>query len=168
MTKKLIVLTLTGIMAFSIVACSTETSSNKKETEKLKTDDVSITNDSKKEKIPEGEFSEIGTGTLYVVTAAGSTEDGIIPIVYADQDESPIIQIGIDAWEFNGSNLSYIYVDGLLNSKEQIANTQISLTLEGKSLDPGVHKVEVLQYDTDKSDGKVITYKTASYEVKEE
>ena len=51
-------------------------------------------------------------------------------------------------------------------SKEQLAETQTGIDLEGDALKVGTHKVEVVQYDNDDPSGTVITYKTASYEVK--
>jgi hypothetical protein len=62
---------------------------------------------------------------------------------------------------------TYIYVDGMLNTKEQLGEmTQTSLTLEKDALKEGTHKVEVVQYENDDLKGKAITYKTASYEIK--
>lgn len=76
-------------------------------------------------------------------------------------------QIGLDAESFDGSKLSYIYVDGMLNSKEQLGDmSQTTLTLEGDALKEGNHDVEVVQFDNDETTGNHIPYKKASYEVK--
>ena len=63
--------------------------------------------------------------------------------------------------------MSHIYIDGMLSTKEQLGDSQGSLDLSGDSLSTGTHKVEVVQYDGDNTDGTVTMYKAASYDVKE-
>jgi len=136
-----------------------------------KTDVTSNEDTSKKETvmkkdIPEGLNEEVGDGTILLSTAGGTSEDGNIPAVFAEKDLM-LEQIGLDAENFDGSKLSYIYIDGMLNTKEQLGEmTQTTLTLEADALKEGTHKVEVVQYDNDESTGNAITYKTASYEIK--
>ena len=77
-----------------------------------------------------------------------------------------LIQIGVATEGFDGSKLSYIYVDGSLNSKEQLGDGQTSIDLTDDLLSVGTHKVEVLQYNNDDASSDVVTYKSASYEVK--
>jgi hypothetical protein len=116
--------------------------------------------------LPEGNYQEMGEGTVYIATAGGTSEDGNIPVLYASEDS--LIQIGLNAEDFNGGALSYIYVDGYLLTKEQLANTQTSLELTGSNLAAGVHKVEIVQYENDDPTGAMITYRLAEYEVKPE
>ena len=59
-----------------------------------------------------------------------------------------------------------IYVDGMENDKNQFEETQATIGLKEADLKPGKHKVEVVQYDNDKPDGNVVTYKVAYYEAK--
>lgn len=55
----------------------------------------------------------------------------------------------------------------MLNTKEQLGEmTQTTITLQDNSLKEGKHKVEVVQYDNDEQTGNPITYKAATYEVK--
>ena len=117
------------------------------------------------ETIPEGDYSDIGSGTMYVSTPAGTSEDGNVPVLYVD-DDTFYESIGLDAWDFDGSKLSYIYINGILKDTEQLADTQTYIELEGNDLKPGIYKVEVLQFDGDTSTGTVVTYKTASFEIK--
>ena len=98
------------------------------------------------------------------VTAGGTSENGNIPVIFV-ADES-LIQIELDTSEFDGSKLSYIYIDGTLNNKCQLGDSQLPLDLSGDSLSVGTHTVEVLQYDNDSPDGNLVTYKSASYEIK--
>ena len=118
------------------------------------------------ELIPEGIYEEIGAGTLSLSTPGGTSDNGNIPVLYVSEDEL-FTQVGLNAFEFDGSRLSYIYLDGELTSKEQLADTQMSIDLSSNSqLSEGIHNVEILQFDTDDTTGNVITYKTASFEIK--
>ena len=118
------------------------------------------------ELIPEGTYEEMGSGTMSLSTPGGTADNGNIPVLYVSEDEF-FTQVGLNAFEFDGSRLSYIYLDGELVSKEQLADTQMSIDLSNKKqLSEGIHKVEILQFDTDDTTGNVITYKTASFENK--
>lgn len=116
--------------------------------------------------LPEGDYTEIGEGVVNVLTPSGSSENDNVPVLYLEPN-TMLVQVGIEAWDFNGGALSYIYIDGMLIAKEQLANTQTSLSLEGTHLGSGVHQVEVVQFANDDPSGEMITYKTMSYEVKE-
>lgn len=111
-------------------------------------------------------YSDMGDGVFLVVTAGGSSENSNVPVVFAAANTS-LLQIGYETTGMNGGSLSYIYVDGMLLAKEQLSDSQGSLDLSGSNLAVGTHKVEVVQYENGSTDGTVITYKTASYEVKE-
>lgn len=115
--------------------------------------------------LPEADYTDTGAGTMYISTPSGTSEDGNIPVLFVS-DENMLIQIGLDTMEFDGAHLSYIYVDGMLNTKEQLGESQLSLDLSGDALSVGQHDVEVVQYDTDEPTGEIVTYKTAAYEVK--
>lgn len=112
-----------------------------------------------------GDYEDMGDGTMYIACASGTSEDGNVPVLFEAAD-TILDQIGLDSTGMDGSHLSYIYVDGKETAKEQLADSQISLDLQGDALKVGIHKVEVVQYDNDDPSGTVITYKTASFEVK--
>lgn len=112
-----------------------------------------------------GDYEDMGDGTMYIACASGTSEDGNVPVLFEAAD-TVLDQIGLDSTGMDGSHLSYIYIDGKETAKEQLAESQISLDLHGDALKAGTHKVEVVQYDNDEPSGTVITYKTASYEVK--
>lgn len=112
-----------------------------------------------------GDYEDMGDGTMYIACASGTSEDGNIPVLFEAAD-TVLDQIGLDSMGMDGSHLSYIYIDGKETAKEQLAESQISLDLQGDALKEGTHKVEVVQYDNDDPSGTVITYKTAAYEVK--
>lgn len=111
-------------------------------------------------------YSDMGDGVFLAVTAGGDSDNGNIPVVYSDSDTS-LLQIGYKTTGMNGGALSHIYIDGMLLTKEQLSDSQGSLDLSGDFLTVGTHKVEVVQYENDATNGTVTAYKTASYEIKE-
>ena len=115
--------------------------------------------------LPEDDYSDLGVGTMYISTPAGTSENGAVPVLFISEDDI-LLQIGLDTVDFDGGHLSHIYVDGMLSATEQLGESQISLDLSGDALAAGQHDVEVVQYDTDELDGQMITYKSAAYEVK--
>lgn len=163
--KKIIVsMIIFASIASTMVACgNNEESSNSSNNATIESsvDDTA-------EKIPDGEFSVSGEGQVYLSTAGGTTEDGTIPVIYCAPD-TIIKQIGINSSGYDGSMLTYIYIDGMLNAKEQLADTQSSIDLQGDSLSVGIHTVEVVQYTGDfPSADAVSTYQTMQYEIKSE
>lgn len=114
--------------------------------------------------LPEGDYAELGDGDVYISTPSGTSEEGNVPVIYADPNS--MMQIGLNAWDFNGGALSYVYVDGMLIAKEQLANTQTSIALEPAQLSEGIHTVEVVQYTNDEPGTEMIAYRSMQYEVK--
>ena len=152
MKKRILCLLVAVIMATALAACGNNAAESEPAT---------VERD-----LPEGDYAETGEGTMYISTAGGTSEDGNVPVIYED-GSTTMMSIGLNAFDFNGGALSYIYGDGMLRQKEQLAASQISLTLEKEQLTFGVHKVEVVQYEGDDPASSMITYRTASYEVKE-
>ena len=111
-------------------------------------------------------YSDTGDGTFLLVNASGNTENGNVIVVYVSADTA-LEQIGYQTSGMNGGALSYLYIDGMLSTKEQLGDSQGSLDLSRDSLSTGTHKVEVVQYEGDNADGTVTMYKAASYDVKE-
>lgn len=160
MSKKILGLVLVGVLALGMIGCSNSKEENKANENTTK-EEVS----SKKD-IPSGLDKEIGNGSVVLSTTGGTTENGNTPVVFVGQD-TLLEQIGLSAENFDGSKLSYVYIDGMLNTKEQLGEmTQTTITLQDNSLKEGKHKVEVVQYDNDEQTGKPVTYKVATYEVK--
>lgn len=116
--------------------------------------------------LPDGDYSEMGEGSVYIACAGGTSENGNIPVIYSEKDQV-LIQIGLNSTGFNGAALSFIYIDSMEVAKEQLADSQISLDLQDAQLETGIHKVEVVQYTDDDPAADMITYKTMAYEIKE-
>ena len=150
------------LLAFSMVAatgCSKQTESgNPTQSENPQTN-ADTKGEAKKVDLPYGE--DIGTGTMYIATPAGTSEDGNIPDLLVSN--AMMIQIGLNAWGFDGSLLSYVYFDGEFYSKEQLADTQTSITLQGDMLKPGEHTISVVQYANNEEGGEIVTYKEGKF-----
>jgi ABC-type Fe3+-hydroxamate transport system substrate-binding protein len=172
--KKMIAVILALMLAASAAGCSSFSSSaESKGNGELPVEEATESGESSLESAPSnvtdglasGDYTDTGKGTIVISTPSGTSENGNVPYFFCG-DGPALIQMGIRVRDFDGSKLSYIYVDGKKDGKEQYADTDGSVILTGDLLSVGTHKVEVVQYDTDKPDGKIVTYKTASYEVK--
>lgn len=116
--------------------------------------------------IPSGTFSDTGIGEITLYTSGGDSDNGNVPVIYTDSGDL-LIQLGLGSENFDGSKLSFIYIDGNLVDKEQLSNlSEVSVDLQDFMLNPGKHKVEVMQFDNDDTSTQPITYKTESYEIK--
>ena len=73
-----------------------------------------------------------------------------------------LMQLGFEAWEMDGTQPTYIYLNGEEIEKTQLGDTQSSISLTGKALKVGIHNVEFIQRDGD----NVTFYRLAQYEVK--
>lgn len=159
------------LLCFSVIICGLLLATGCDSTEKdtSKSEDQNASEKVLKKDIPEGEYSDMGNGELYISTPSGTSKNDNIPVFFVDEDtlagkayESGV-DVGISAWGFDGSKLSTIYVDGISQGTEQLADTQTSLFVSEKLTTVGIHKVEVLQFD---DSNNVITYKSAQYEIK--
>lgn len=158
--KKLLVLMLALVLAFVFAACGDKASTKESKSKETKTEEKKVEKDFK------GDYEDMGAGSIVVSTPSGTSEDGNVPTLFSEKDDQ-LIQIGLDVSDFDGSKLSYVYVDGMEKDKDQFGDAQSTIDLEKNDLKVGTHKVEVVQYDTDKPDGNVVTYKVAQYEIKE-
>ncbi|MHB9943574.1 hypothetical protein CF065_18660 [Clostridium sporogenes] len=159
--KKILSILIIGILSIGLVACGSTQTNN----EKNKENDKPKQEEAKKESIKMPD-KEMGKGKIGLSTPGGTSEGDKAPVLMVSKDDQ-IVQVGLNTEEFDGSKLSYIFVNGEEVAKEQLSETQTSIDLKGNALKAGKHKVEVVQFDNDKKDGKIITYKTASYECKE-
>lgn len=105
-------------------------------------------------------LEDTGAGTMYLSSAAGTTEDGNVPEIVADGMD--LMQIGINYFDGDGS-VCTVYVDGMENTRLNAGSVQMQLELTGSALEPGTHKVEVVAQDGD----TVTIYKSAEYKIAE-
>lgn len=153
-----------AIALLGVVGCSNK-AENEVVQEKVENEVVQEQSETTKKDIPNGLTEEVGEGNMFISTPGGTSENGNIPTIFVEED-TMLLQIALDSENFDGSKLSYIYVDGMLTSKEQLGEmSQVSVDLKEKELSQGEHSVEVVQYDNNEAGGNIITYKKASYNV---
>lgn len=163
--KKKIMISIFACSALLLSGCA-KTESQQTEAPNVQTEDVvEIETEAVKQKdLPDEDREDTGNGTAYISCSGGTSENGNIPVIFVSDEI--LIQIGLNTYDFDGSKLSYVYIDGMLATKEQLAESQISLDLSGDALSIGKHEVAIVQYNADEPSNDIITYKSASYEVK--
>lgn len=158
--KKILSLLVSGIICVSMVGCSSNTerekSDNNINAEQTKNNDLGL------------DIDEKGDCNFYIQTGDDITsENGAIPYIYIETEDM-LTQIGYVAEGFDGSKLSYIYIDGELVQKETLSkDCQGTINLEKNSVKYGKHKIEVIQYKDAESKNKedIEVYKVAQYVV---
>ena len=111
-------------------------------------------------------YSDMGSGIFYLVSDSGTTEHGDVIVIYAL--DYLYIPLGFEAWDFDGSLITHIYIDGVEIEKDQLHDTQGSIELSGEMLTTGRHLVEAVQFAENDIQGEVVTYKANYYEIKED
>lgn len=163
--KKILTIGMSLAMVFAFAACGSQSAAPAQPSADTSDAGKAATETVQKVDFDGSGYSEMGAGDFAIQTPSGSSEDGSVPFIFADSD-TYMDGFGYTGFDVDGSHLTYIYVDGMEQAKEQIADFQSSIDLTGDLLKEGVHKVEFVQYDTDDPSGNVIMYKTASYEIK--
>jgi len=109
----------------------------------------------------------VGEGKITVNTPAGNSENGNVPVLFADKN-TIMDQIGLDYANFQGDKQTFVYVDEIFDRTTQVGElTQSTFTLAEDTLKPGVHTVTAVQFENDDPKGKVLNFVEAKYEVKE-
>ena len=120
------------------------------------------TQEIKKADLPYG--SDVGTGIMYIATPSGTSENGNVPVLLESKDVA-LDAISLNTEEVDGSYWSFIYVDGVLDDKKQLADTSMIVYIKDAALAEGEHIVSIVQYATNEEGGEIITYKEAKYKV---
>ena len=168
--KRWIVCILSICMVFALAACGSK-SSEPVSTENSEATEVTETTETSADvqrDLPEGDYEEVGNGTLYVVGASGSTENGDEIVVYPSMDSIPYGYVGYELWDMDGSVLTYVYVDGVEVDKHQIgAGYQSSVDLtEEWQITEGEHIIEAVQYADNDTTGEMTFYRSGKYTVR--
>ncbi len=115
--------------------------------------------------IPNKLTSEMGKGKIIITTPTDNSEDKETPVIYID-DYKGLVQLGLESKDFDSSKSSYIYIDEKLNTIEELGKSNsINLTIYEEDLNEGIHKIEVVQYHNNKTNGTPITYKNCNYKI---
>lgn len=160
MKKKFIPLVI--LAALSLAACGSSDNSSSANSSSKTSESTTVSSAESKKDLPS---EDQGTGIMYLSGPGGTTENGETLTIFDDGD-TQVMQIGMDVSELDGNKLSYIYIDGILSSKEQLSTGKSTLDLTKKYLTLGKHTINLVQYDNNNNeDGSIITNKVANYEV---
>lgn len=160
---KIKLLAVLGICGAVLAACGAESTKNQEESSETTSEVVSESEEQASVNIPE---EETGTGYFNLVNASGSTEMGQ-PITVFYEPDTVGTEFDIETTEFDGSHLTYIYVDGVFVEKQQFSESQHQFDVPDNILEAeGTHIVSLVQYDNDQEDGNPITVKHQAFEVK--
>ena len=98
MLKKMGILLLSLIFVLSFTACGSGSDATENNGDTTAVEEPATDNDVERD-FPEGDYEEIGNGTMYVITPSGSSEDGSVPVLYVDvSDRDNILEsIELDA-----------------------------------------------------------------------
>lgn len=163
MKKNISIIITTALIALNLIGCGeTKQQSNTAKT-KIQNATKQVQNDVVK--IPKDLQADMGSGKFYISTKSGTSENGSVPILYMNKN-TQLKQLTINTNNFNNRNWSYIFVDGLLNTKQHLSNSKSTINLKNSNLKTGKHRVDIVQFNNDKTNNKVITHKTAQYEIK--
>ena len=150
MKKLLYLIPIIILTIILIIGCSDKTVERKVNEDKI---------------IPNTLTSEMGRGKIIITTHTNNSEDKETPVIYID-DYKGLVQLGLESKDFDSSKSSYIYIDGKLNTIEELGkSSSINLTICEEDLNEGMHKIEVVQFDNNKTSGTPITYKNCSYKI---
>lgn len=166
--KKFIIIGISLVLALGVIACgrNAQKTPDVNDTEVKQGTEIEEEPDFESEfKFPEGQ-TQVGKGTIYVSTPSGTSENNNVPKVMLDKDTA-ITQIGLNAENFDGSKISYVYINKKFVDKIQLGEmTQTTLDLQGEFLNSGTYTVSVVQFDNDDPNtGKVIQFVETKYEV---
>lgn len=170
--SKGLLITALSTSILGVAACGNQSDSDKAEGTKQTTQqNTSEKQVAVKSKYPFPSDTAAKGGAKIVLTSdSGSSENGNVPVVFSSNDDI-LIQLGLDAYDFDGGKQSFIYVDKIFSASDQFGEettTSVDLEQDKGHLKPGVHTVSIVQFDNDDpKKGSVTAYTEAKYEVKE-
>ncbi|MDH6364036.1 hypothetical protein M2139_001021 [Enterococcus sp. PF1-24] len=170
--KKLVKLSVLCTTAIMLAACgskdkaSTAATTSETTNSTVQTEEMSEASASE-ENAEAVTVEDLGEGSFFVSTEAGTSENGEIPVFYATEGLTDA-QIGYTAEGFDGALLVYIYLDGAIAEITQITElTAATFDLnEGNGgINVGMHTVQFMQFTDNAPTTEPVAVKTAHYEV---
>lgn len=161
------------LLSFSIAllgACETnEETSNGNKNDNTVTERVEV--EEKDSEVIESEYtfpsntSTVGDASIVISTPSGTSEEGNVPTLFVGDDDA-LIQIGIDLANFDGSKETFIYINEVFNTSEQVGElTQTSLNLTELNLEPGEYTVTAIQFVDNDPTKEPINLTEATYKI---
>ncbi|AND83289.1 hypothetical protein GTH52_11940 [Clostridium tyrobutyricum] len=162
MKKKFSIIITALLVTLNLVGCGTNQNATKVKNkvqnapQQAKNDVITI---------PKDLNADMGTGTFYISTASGTSKNGATPIVNKKSNDT-VERIQLNTTDFSAKNSSYIFVDGILNTKQQLSNSKSNIDIKDSALKQGKHRIDIVQFNNNKTTDKVLTHKSAYYEVR--
>ncbi|MHC6178304.1 hypothetical protein ACYUJ6_00250 [Clostridium sp. JNZ X4-2] len=147
------------LITINLVGCGTRQQTNNV---KNGTQNVEKKAENDLAQLPKNLKTDMGPGKFYVSPSSNTFKNGDIPIISIKKNTSSQ-KVEIVPSEFNNKYLSYIFIDGAFNSKKQLSSSKTNMELKGNDIKTGKHKIDVIQFNNDKSTDTVVTHKTAYY-----
>lgn len=161
MKKTFYVITASLLITINLIGCGTQQQSNN-----VKNKTQNIENKAKNDlaELPKNLKTDMGPGKFYISPSSNTFKDGNVPIINIKKNSSSQ-KVEITPSEFNNKYMSYIFIDGVFNSKKQLSNSKTNMELKGNDIKTGKHKVDIIQFNNNKTTDTVLTHKTAYYYV---
>ena len=156
--KKLMILVALGIVMLS--GCNSKNNSeSEKSSEKLETTEESVYN-------PFMNMSNLGDGEFNISSDQGNTLDNTEVVIRYSKDNKTT-PIKIETKGINGEMSSFIFADGQLIEKLHLTDSTETVDLQKvpSALTEGIHELELVQYDDDRRQNGIPTFKKQNYTV---
>jgi hypothetical protein len=161
------------IVALSFIllgACSSEGDSTEKNNNTTSSQDnestegKDVTETESEYPFPEN-AEPVGDASIVVSTPAGDSSDGNAPVLFVNEDDL-LIQIGLDAENFQGDKETFVYINEKFFITEQFGEmNSTSLDLQGDLLKPGEYTVTAVQYEENDPAKAPVNITEAKYKV---
>ncbi|MBS4172191.1 hypothetical protein [Bacillus sp. FJAT-49736] len=166
--RKSILVFLSIFIILSMIGCSKHESVEKKTSSSEKVEnDTAQNKPKKKSKYPfPADIKQKGTVDLEVINTVDGAVIGKVPIfnILKTTKEKPIT---LDYYDFDATNLTFIYVDGVFVSTESFGKEgKTPITIKDDDLTPGTHTVTAVQFAGLDPNGEVEALAQAKYKIK--
>lgn len=154
--NKIATIAASALLVTTLAGCANNNSQQQNQAQNQQAQDARTFNDAGQK--------ETGNGSFYIKTETATSENGQTPEVKAN--ESGVANIQIIADGFDQGKGTFIFIDGKqVNDAQNFVQANITLTLKGDQMKSGAHKICLVQFDNNRTDGKVTTFKQAQYSI---
>ncbi|MEY7998942.1 hypothetical protein AB8U03_01795 [Clostridium sp. Mt-5] len=159
MRKNFYIIITSLLIIINLAGCGTQQQSNN-----VKNKVQNIENKTKNDlvELPKALKTDMGPGKFYISSSSNTFKDGNIPIINIKKNTSSQ-KVEIVPSEFNNKYLSYIFIDGIFNSRKQLSNNKTNIELKGNDIKAGKHKIDIIQFNNNKTTDTVLTHKISYY-----
>lgn len=165
--KKILLLSLIALLA----ACGNENTASEDKTVKEvdEVEEVETVTAEPTKQVSEHPFPSdaepIGNAMITVSMVSGDSTDGNVPVLFVSKSDSAI-QIGVNYDEFDGSKETFVYINEMFYTTEQVGErSQGSLTLSEGNLEPGEYTVTAVQFEGNDPNNAPINLTQAKFKI---